>query len=216
MTGEISLAVIDDHPLFREGVIRSLLEIGGFVILGDGGTREDAVRITETLRPDVVLMDISMPGGGVEAIELILDRVPDQKIVMLTVSETTDDVTRALNLGAKGYALKGIGSRTLAEIIHIVASGETYVAPTLAARIISGAPAASAKASRIAQLTVREREVLEFVTQGLSNKHIALKLDLHEKTIKHHMTQIMAKLGVSNRTEAALMSRDAIDRLPIQ
>jgi DNA-binding NarL/FixJ family response regulator len=216
MTGEISLAVIDDHPLFREGVIRSLLEIGGFVILGDGGTRDDAVRITETLRPDVVLMDISMPGGGVEAIELILDRIPDQKIIMLTVSETADDVTRALNHGAKGYVLKGVGSRTLAEIINIVASGETYVAPTLAARIISGAPAASEKASRIGQLTVREREVLEFVTQGLSNKHIALKLDLHEKTIKHHMTQIMAKLGVSNRTEAALVSRDVIDRLPIQ
>jgi two-component system nitrate/nitrite response regulator NarL len=208
MTGEIKIAVIDDHPLFREGVTRSLAEIKGFDILAEGGSCEDAVRIAETLKPDVILLDISMPGGGLEALRDILQRDPEQKIVMLTVSEMSDDVTRALDYGAMGYALKGVGSRMLADVIRTVSSGQTYVAPTLSARLISTG-VNSSKQARLGKLTVRERGVLEFVAQGLSNKHIALKLDLHEKTVKHHMTQILAKLEVSNRTEAALALRDA-------
>ncbi|NTG50840.1 response regulator transcription factor [Agrobacterium rhizogenes] len=212
MTTAISLAVIDDHPLFREGVVRSLVEIGGFSIVGEGSTKDDAVRIVAEARPDVLLMDISMPGGGLEAIPLILEHVPDQKIVMLTVSEASDDVTTALRSGAKGYVLKGVGSRTLAEILRTVASGETYVAPTLSARLISGQGAAPAKADLIRELTDRESEVLQLVATGLSNKQIGLKLDLHEKTVKHHMTQIFTKLGVANRTEAAMVFRDALER----
>ncbi|NTF65034.1 LuxR C-terminal-related transcriptional regulator [Rhizobium rhizogenes] len=212
MTTAISLAVIDDHPLFREGVVRSLVEIGGFSIVGEGSTKDDAARIVAESRPDVLLMDISMPGGGLEAIPLILEHVPDQKIVMLTVSEASDDVTTALRSGAKGYVLKGVGSRTLAEILRTVASGETYVAPTLSARLISGQGAAPAKADLIRELTDRESEVLQLVATGLSNKQIGLKLDLHEKTVKHHMTQIFTKLGVANRTEAAMVFRDALER----
>lgn len=212
MTTAVSLAVIDDHPLFREGVVRSLAEIGGFSIVGEGSTKDDAVRIAEDARPDVLLMDISMPGGGLEAIPQILERVPSQKIVMLTVSEASDDVMTALKSGAKGYVLKGVGSRALAEILRTVASGETYVAPTLSARLISGQGAAPAKADLIRELTDRESEVLQLVATGLSNKQIGLKLDLHEKTVKHHMTQIFTKLGVANRTEAAMAFRDALER----
>lgn len=209
----ISLAVIDDHPLFREGVTRSLAEIGGFSIVGEGNTKDDAVRIAEGARPDVLLMDISMPGGGLAAIPLILERVPEQKIVMLTVSEASDDVTTALRSGAKGYVLKGVGSRTLAEILRTVASGETYVAPTLSARLISAqGDDVPGKADLIGELTDRESEVLQLVATGLSNKQIGLKLDLHEKTVKHHMTQIFTKLGVANRTEAAMALRDALER----
>jgi len=210
MTAEIKIAVIDDHPLFREGVTRSLAEIKGFMIVAEGGSCEDAIRIAETLVPDILLMDISMPGGGLEALREILERVPEQKVIMLTVSEMSDDVTRALDFGAMGYALKGVGSRMLAEIIRTVSLGQTYVAPTLSARLISTG-AKSPKQGRLRRLTIRERGVLEFVAQGLSNKHIAIKLDLHEKTVKHHMTQILAKLEVSNRTEAALALRDAIE-----
>jgi two-component system nitrate/nitrite response regulator NarL len=209
---ETSLAVIDDHPLFREGVTRSLGEMG-FIIVGEGGTRDDAIRISEELRPDVMLMDISMPGGGIDAIPLILDRVPNQKIVMLTVSEASDDVSKALSSGAKGYALKGVGSKALADIVRGVARGKSYVAPNLSARLILGQFGSSApKRKMLDLLTGREREVIELVTQGLTNKQIALKLDVHEKTVKHHMTQIMAKLNVSNRTEAAMTLRDATDR----
>ncbi|MEF0941451.1 response regulator transcription factor [Rhizobium sp. BR 362] len=213
MTTAISLAVIDDHPLFREGVIRSLAEIDGFTIVGEGSTKEDAVRIVEDKHPDVLLLDISMPGGGLEALSLIMERMPDQKIVMLTVSEASDDVTTALKNGAKGYVLKGVGSRPLADILRTVASGESYVAPTLSARLISGDGSASLrKADLLRDLTGRESEVLQLVAAGLSNKHIGLKLDLHEKTVKHHMTQIFTKLGVANRTEAAMAFRDALEK----
>ncbi|NLS04044.1 response regulator transcription factor [Rhizobium sp. P32RR-XVIII] len=209
---DTSLAVIDDHPLFRAGVARSLGEMG-FIIVGEGGTKDDAIRISEELRPDVILMDISMPGGGIDAIPLILDRVPNQKIVMLTVSEASDDVSKALSSGAKGYALKGVGSKALADIVRGVARGKCYVAPTLSARLILGQFGSSApKRKALDLLTGREREVLEFVAQGLTNKQIALNLGLHEKTIKHHMTQVLAKLKASNRTEAAMALRDAVDR----
>lgn len=208
----IRLAVIDDHPLFREGVTRSLSEMEGFLVVGQGETRDDALRICEEVHPDVMLLDISMPGGGIEAIQPILERAPGQRIVMLTVSEQADDVTTALSLGAKGYVLKGVGSRTLADIIRTVASGQSYVTPTLSARLLSELNGAdTSKGNLFQELTVREREVLELVAEGLSNKHIAIKLNLQEKTVKHHMTQILSKLQVSNRTEAALVLRDQID-----
>ncbi|MBN8950496.1 MULTISPECIES: response regulator transcription factor [unclassified Rhizobium] len=211
MTAVISLAVVDDHPLFREGVIRSLTEMDGFSIVGEGSSKEDALRIAAEHRPDVLLLDISMPGGGLDAVSQIMHRLPDQKIVMLTVSEASDDVMAALKSGAKGYVLKGVGARTLADIIRSIATGDSYVAPTLSARLISESGSAS-EINPFNALTDREREVLELASAGLSNKHIGLKLDLHEKTIKHHMTQIFAKLAVSNRTEAAMAFRDELEK----
>ena len=211
MTG-LCIAVIDDHPLFREGVKRSLGEISGFQIVGEGCTKEDAIRIARDHRPDVILMDISMPGGGLDAISPILEHFPDQKIIMLTVSERSDDVTKALNSGAKAYVLKGIGSRALAEIIRAVASGEGYVSPALSARMLSDLSSISNapnKTDPISELSSREYEVLDLAAAGLSNKRIALKLDIHEKTVKHHMGRIFAKLNVTNRTEAAMALRDA-------
>ena len=216
MTG-IRVAVVDDHPLFREGVTRSLSEIDGFEVVAEGGSRDEAIAIAQNFNPDVMLLDISMPGGGLNAIPAILSVAPSQKIVMLTVSEANDDVAAALKEGAKGYILKGIGARALAEVIRTVASGESYVAPTLSAKLLTGqlANSAPAKSNLVAELTRREQEVLHLVASGMSNKQIARKLDLHEKTVKHHMTQIMAKLDVANRTEAAMVLRDALDWRPV-
>jgi two-component system nitrate/nitrite response regulator NarL len=212
MTVSIRLAVIDDHPLFREGVTRSLTELGGFEIVAEGGSKEDALRIADDQLPDIMLMDISMPGGGLSAIAPILERHPGQKIVMLTVSEASEDITASLQNGAKGFVLKGVGSRALAEVLRTVAAGESYVSPTLSARLLSDPVRASPKPDPIEQLTGREREILSLVASGLSNKHVALRLDLQEKTVKHHMTRILAKLNVRNRTEAAMALRDAIER----
>ena len=209
--GEITIAVIDDHPLFREGVMRILSEIHGFKIVGEGSTKEDALEICATLNPDILLMDISMPGGGLNAILPILEINSEQKIMMLTVSETSDDVMSALDKGAKAYVLKGVGSRALADIVRSVAAGETYVSPTLSARLLSDMSSAAAIAKQsnpINDLTSREHEVLNLVAEGLSNKRIALRLGVHEKTIKQHMTHIFAKLGTSNRTEAAMVLRN--------
>lgn len=211
---EIRIAVIDDHPLFREGVIRSLGEIDGFHIVAEGGSRDEALQIVADRCPDVMLMDISMPGNGLDAVAGALQACPELKIVMLTVSEANDDIAKALKLGAKGYVLKGIGSRALADVIRSVQSGESYVSPSLSARLFAGLSQpgpVDEKQDLMAELTEREHQVLKLVASGLSNKRVALQLDLHEKTVKHHMTRILAKLKVSNRTEAALALRDATE-----
>ena len=213
----ITVAVIDDHPLFREGVTRSLAEFKRFEIVCEGSTRDDAVKAVQDHRPDIVLLDISMPGGGLGALDSILALQPAQKVVMLTVSEAADDVARALNGGARGYVLKGVGSKALAEVLVEVASGGTYVSPALSARLLSDLSTLASRpapADPLGELSEREREVLNLVATGLSNKRIALQLDIHEKTVKHHLTRIFAKLDVSNRTEAALALRDAADHAP--
>ncbi|MBZ9702131.1 MULTISPECIES: response regulator transcription factor [unclassified Mesorhizobium] len=215
MIGTIRVAIVDDHPLFREGVTRSLSEIGGFEMVAQGATAQDAERIASTLQPDILLLDISMPGDGLASVAGILGANPGQKIVMLTVSEANADVARALNAGVRGYVLKGVGSRMLAEILHGVAAGETYVSPTLSARLLSDLQSlqpANGRTDRLRQLTGREAEILQLVAEGLSNKEVALRLALQEKTVKHHMTGVLSKLNVRNRTEAALLMREARDR----
>lgn len=215
MIGAIRIAIVDDHPLFREGVTRSLSEIGGFEIVGEGATAQDAERIASTVQPDILLLDISMPGGGLDAVGGILADHPTQKIVMLTVSETNADVTKALNAGVNGYILKGVGSRALADILRNVAAGESYLSPMLSARLLSDLQSpqpANGVADRLRQLTERQTEILRLVAEGLSNKEVALRLELQEKTVKHHMTGVLSKLNVRNRTEAALMMREFRDR----
>ncbi len=211
----IRIAIVDDHPLFREGVTRSLSEIGGFEMAGEGATAQDAERIVSTMQPDILLLDISMPGGGLAAVASILADHPAQKIVLLTVSEANGDVTKALNAGVRGYVLKGVGSRSLADILRNVAAGESYLSPMLSARLLSDVQSlqpANGAADRLRQLTGRQTEILRLVAEGLSNKEVALRLELQEKTVKHHMTGVLSKLSVRNRTEAALMMREFRDR----
>jgi two-component system, NarL family, nitrate/nitrite response regulator NarL len=215
MIGAIRIAIVDDHPLFREGVTRSLSEIGGFEIVGEGATAQDAERIASTVRPDLLLLDISLPGGGLAAVATILADHPTQKIVMLTVSEANADVTKALNAGVQGYILKGVGSRALADILRNVAAGESYLTPALSARLLSDLQSpqpANGVADRLRHLTERQTEILRLVAEGLSNKEVALRLELQEKTVKHHMTGVLSKLNVRNRTEAALMMREFRDQ----
>ena len=213
MSTPIRIAIVDDHPLFREGVARSLGEIGGFELVGEGASAEDAERLVRASTPDILLLDISMPGGGLSALASILSATPEQKIVMLTVSETNADVAQALKAGARGYVLKGVGSKALAEILRDVANGQSYVSPSLSARLLSDLlqPTGS-KPDPLAQLTGREAEILKLVAEGLSNKEVAARLSLQEKTVKHHMTRVLAKLNVRNRTEAALLMHEARER----
>ncbi|MDG4897196.1 MULTISPECIES: response regulator transcription factor [unclassified Mesorhizobium] len=213
MSTSIRIAIVDDHPLFREGVARSLGEIGGFELVGEGASAEDAERLVRASTPDILLLDISMPGGGLNALASILSATPEQKVVMLTVSETNADVAQALKAGARGYVLKGVGSKALAEILRDVANGQSYVSPSLSARLLSDLlqPTGS-KPDPLAQLTGREAEILKLVAEGLSNKEVAARLSLQEKTVKHHMTRVLAKLNVRNRTEAALLMHEARER----
>ncbi|ANP85179.1 response regulator [Rhizobium leguminosarum] len=202
----ITIGVVDDHPLFREGVTRSLSEISGFIVVGEGASSDDAAMIASDNHPDIMLLDVSMPGGGLSAISDVLARSPTTKVLMLTVSEEVDTLLGALQRGAMGYVLKGVGSRGLAEAIQTVLRGSRYISPTMSAKVMENS--LNGGTSDKSSLTPREREVMDLVAQGLSNKHIGLRLSLQEKTVKHHMTQILSKLGASNRTEAALQWRE--------
>jgi two-component system nitrate/nitrite response regulator NarL len=196
----ITVGVIDDHPLFREGVVRSLSEVDGFVIVGEGATAEDAVRLALSDRPDILLVDVSMPGGGLNAISEVLTLSPYTRIIMLTADEEIDTLASALQRGAAGYVLKGIGSRGLSDAIRRVYSGSKVVSPSMSAKVLES----TLEGAWQSKLTPREREVMDLVAEGLSNKHIGRRLNLQEKTVKHHLTQIFLKLDVTNRTEAAI------------
>jgi DNA-binding NarL/FixJ family response regulator len=168
MTPRIRVAVVDDHPLFREGVMRGLREVEGIEVVGEGARGPDAIRLVVDIRPDILLMDISMPDGGLDTIPAVLAARPEQKIVMLTVSESGEDVTRAMRSGAKGYVLKGIGAKELADVLATVAAGERYVSPTLSARILAHSTGEQDRlpaAELMEQLTPREREVVGLVLQ---------------------------------------------------
>ncbi|KQV30236.1 two-component system response regulator [Rhizobium sp. Root1203] len=203
----ITIGVVDDHPLFREGVTRSLAEVSDFMVVGEGTSSDEALLIASNSQPDIMLLDVSMPGDGLSAISAVLSKSPNTRILMLTASEEVDTLVDALQRGAMGYVLKGVGSRGLAQAIRTVFSGSRYVSPAMSAKIMERS--LSPEASNKGALTLREREVMDLVAQGLSNKRIGLRLDLQEKTVKHHMTQILTKLGVTNRTEAALLWRES-------
>nr|WP_064249796.1 response regulator transcription factor [Rhizobium leguminosarum]OAP90201.1 DNA-binding response regulator [Rhizobium leguminosarum] len=198
----ITIAIVDDHPLFREGVSRTLSEMEDFVVVGEGASADDAATLAVSQRPDVLLLDVSMPGGGIEAISEIAVRSPETKVLMLTASEEVDPLLAALRRGAAGYVVKGIGSRGLAEAIRTVVGGSRFISTTMRAKIVE-----KSLFGRPGSLTPRETEVIELVAEGHSNKHIGRRLNLQEKTIKHHMTEILLKLGASNRTEAAIRWR---------
>ncbi|MGZ2488268.1 two-component system nitrate/nitrite response regulator NarL [Rhizobium pisi] len=198
----ITIAIVDDHPLFREGVSRSLSEIDDFVVVGEGASADDATTLAASHRPDVLLLDVSMPGGGIDAISDILARSPQTRVLMLTASEEVESLVAALRRRAAGYVVKGIGSRGLAEAIRTVVGGSRFISPNMRAKVIEK----SLFVERTT-LTPRELKVIELVAEGLSNKHIARHLNLQEKTIKHHMTVILSKLGATNRTEAAIIWR---------
>lgn len=206
MTEKISLVVVDDHPMFRSGVSRSLTDLG-FEILAEGVSADDAVSLAVEHCPDAMLVDISMPGNGLTSIQTILTRCPSIKVIILTASENGDDVRRAILSGAAGYVLKGIGSRDLASVVRTVILGGSYVPPELNAKLATEQAAASALEQQRDELSEREREVMDLISVGMSNKLVARKLGLHEKTVKHHVTRIFAKLQVTNRTEAALRWR---------
>ena len=214
MSAPVRVIVVDDHPLLRDGVARSLDNSGRFTVVGQGGSADDAVRLVGEHKPDLVLLDLSMPGGGLAAARRIGEEAPEVRMVVLTVSEADDDIMEALKAGAKGYVLKGVGSAMLVDILQGVANGESYVSPSLAARLLTEmrAPGGAAPDDPLSRLTPREEEILRLVAQGLSNKEVGLRLDLQEKTVKHHMTRILGKLQVRNRTEAAVLLREAAQR----
>lgn len=211
MSDKIHVVIADDHTLFREGLA---VIIGGndeFDVVGQAGTMQEAVQLARDLLPDLILLDIDMPGGGLEAARIVAEDCPVTRIVILTSSEEDDHLIRALKIGARAYILKGVAARELIRILQSVLAGESYVPPMLAASLLLEMREAQSQhkqpSSPLEELTPREREILEGLAAGLSNKEIGEKLFLSEKTVKHYMTNILQKLQVRNRVEAALLAQ---------
>lgn len=210
-TDRIRIAVVDDHPMLREGVIYTLSQEPDFEIVGQGGNASDAIAIARDVLPDLMLLDVSMPGGGVEAVRVIASACPVVKLAMLTVSQDEDTVSAALQAGARGYILKGISGSDLVRTVRNLNRGEDYVSPGLAARLLADTMANKSKSSTeddlLSLLTPREERILSLVAAGKSNREVGEEISLSEKTIKHYMTNILQKLRVRNRVEAAIMAR---------
>ena len=205
----IRVVVVDDHPMFRGGVVQILDTDDHFEVVGEGGSASEAIQLAKTHEPDLILLDISLPGSGLEAASQIGKLCPDIQIVMLTASEEEQNVTASLEAGAKGYLLKGTSGPELIRIARAVCGGDSYVTPTLAAKLLSQMRQKQIQQKQSSEngrseLTSREEEVLDQVSRGLTNKEIARQLSLSEKTVKHYMTIIMQKLQVRNRVEAVI------------
>jgi DNA-binding NarL/FixJ family response regulator len=202
-----SVVIVDDHQLFRAGV---RAELAGLVdVLGDAATVEDAVRMVAELEPDVVLLDVHMPGGG--GLEVIRQSAPAQRFLALSVSDAPEDVIAIVRAGARGYVTKTISGPELADAIRRVADGDAVFSPRLAGFVLDAfASLAPAEVDpELDQLTTREREVLRHIARGYLYKEIAARLGISTKTVEAHVSAVLRKLQLSSRHE---LSRWAVQR----
>jgi two-component system, NarL family, nitrate/nitrite response regulator NarL len=206
MSNLIDILVVDDHPLFRQGVVNSLSMDVGFKIVGETDSGEKALELACALLPDVVLLDVSMPGwNGIITAEKIALACPATTIVMLTGSEDKDKLLAAFKAGARSYVLKGVSAKELADVIRAAVAGDVYVSPSIAAEMLVSMTQSKAP-DPLQELSDREREILALIGTGLTNREIGEKIFLSEKTIKHYVTNILNKLQVRSRVEAALLA----------
>ena len=200
----IRVLVVDDHAVVREG-LRTFLELQeGIEVAGEAADGREAVRIAAELRPDVILMDLVMPRlDGVAAMRELRRRLPSSRVIVLTSFAGDDRLLPAIQAGAAGYLLKDVEPRELARAVRAAHAGEALLDPAVAARLVDAIaqPPGEPPPDR---LTARERQVLELIGRGLSNKLIARELGISEKTVKTHVGHVLAKLGVTDRTQAAL------------
>jgi two-component system nitrate/nitrite response regulator NarL len=209
MTESINLLVVDDHPLFRQGVVHSLGLEPDLKVVGETASGEEALALARTLLPDLVLLDISMAGwSGIETAGKISIACPATTIVMLTVSDDKDKLLAAFKAGARGYVLKGVSGKELAQVIRSAVAGEVYVSPSIAAEMLVSLTQGVAP-DPLQELTDREREILQLIGTGLTNREIGERIFLSEKTVKHYVTNILQKLQVRSRVEAALVANRA-------
>jgi DNA-binding NarL/FixJ family response regulator len=204
----IRVLIADDHALFREGIRRLLSASPEIETVGEAKSGEEAVRLVEDLAPDVVLLDIMMPGmSGIDVARVIHTTSPRTRVIILTVHATEEFLFEAIKAGAMGYLLKDASSDELLRAIRLVAQGEGLLAPGLAAKVFkefARVAASQELAPVVTLLTDREAEILKHVTAGLANKEIARTLNISERTVKNHLTNIMEKLHVNSRTQAAV------------
>ena len=200
----ITVLIVDDHPLVRRGLLSLLNGAEGINVVGAAADGEEAVAEVTASRPDVVLMDVSMPGmNGMEAARRVLQAVPETRVVMLTSFSQRDVVVESFDAGAVGYLLKDAEPQELISGIRAAARGDAPVSPRAAKELLS----ARVQRRPLDELTQRERDVLALVGKGLANKQIAWRLGISEKTVKAHLGSVFDRLGVQDRTQAALWAQ---------
>ena len=209
MNPKISIILIDDHTLFRSGIKALLARQADCEVVGEAADGLSGVKLVEQHKPDVVLLDLDMPVmNGREALAQILSSQPQQTVVMLTVSEDSEELTECMRLGARGFLLKNVNADFLVDAIKKAANGDNVFSPEMTARLVQSLiqPQAAAPTSVLDSLTPRELEILGHLAAGHSNKIIARKLDLAESTIKVHVQNILRKLELSSRVQAAVFA----------
>ena len=214
MNAPIRLLVVDDHTLFRRGLVALLASEDGLQVVGEAADAGEALRRARELQPQVILLDNHLPGvSGVGALPGLKEAAPSAQVLMLTVSEDQQDLAAALRAGARGYVLKTIDGDALAEAIRRTVAGESVVSPEMTGKLVEafrssgegqGEPRAKAAVDPIDTLSPREREILSHIARGASNKVIARALDIAETTVKIHVQHILRKLGLGSRVQAAV------------
>ena len=208
----IRVLLVDDHPLFLEGVRAALGSDPSIEIVGEAGDVAHAIEAAAATEPDVVLMDLGLPdGSGIDATRSVLAASPGTRVLVMTMSTDDDAVVAAMRAGARGYVVKGAGRGDLLDAVRTVAAGGAVFSPTVADRLGSFFSGLAAQPGRelFPQLSEREREVLELMARGLDNRRIARELFLSDKTVRNHVSNVLAKLGVADRSEAIARARAA-------
>ena len=205
----VRLAVVDDHALFRRGLIGLLSEFKGFEVVGEAANGEDALKLLATLNPDMVLLDINMPGmGGIETLKALRKSDPGLPVLMLTVSQEDNDLLGAIAAGATGYLLKNTEPDVLERTLREVVLGKSVLAPEMTAKLFSVLRRSTA-ASEDTLLSERELQVLRCLARGLTTAQTSLELFISENTVKTHTRHILEKMGVSNRVEAVARAMES-------
>lgn len=209
---DVRVLVCDDHPVYRDGLSMLLGSLDGLHVVGVAADGQEAVERARELHPDVVVMDVQMPGmNGIEATRRIVRESPHIGVVVVTMFEDDDSVFSAMRAGARGYVLKGADQEEILTVIRAVAAGEAHFGPAIARRLMNyfAAPRPTDPAEAFPDLTAREREILGLIARGRNNQEIARVLYLNPKTVRNHISNIFAKLQVADRAQAIIRAREA-------